>query len=88
MFEQRLARPGRGAFPVVVIRLVADEQDRQLAPADELLEKACHLASAGILPASRLLDGERNRQRADVAEVEIGRQTAGAVLSGWLRFAS
>src|SRR5580658_7732109 len=79
MLKQRFASPGSGAFPVVVVGLVADEKDRKLAPTDELIEKAVCSRRRDFLPFRSLFDGSRNCQRANVAEVQVRRKAAGAI---------
>ena len=67
-----LAGPVVGAVGVVVVGLVADAVDAELAPGDELVE----VAVAGGFEVRVLfgggVDGQRDGLRADVAEVELG----------------
>ena len=79
MLDESLARPGLGAFPVVVVLVVLDEEDGEFAPCDDLIEEAVAGGSRGFAFRAGLFDGEGDGERADVAEVEVGREAAGAV---------
>ncbi len=73
------AGPGVGAARIVVVRLIADEVNRELAPGDEFVEKAvAGRLEVGVLFGSGV-HRESNGERTDVAEVEIGRELGGAV---------
>ena len=73
------ASPVVGAGGVVVVGLVADEVDGELAPGDEFVE----VAVAGGFEVGMFcgggVDGEGDGQWADVAEVEVRGHHAGAV---------
>src|ERR1700761_4744700 len=63
----------------VVIGDMPDEIDRQLAPSDEFVEVGIARGWCGSALLDGLFDGERDGERADVAEVEVRREAAGSV---------
>ena len=62
-------RPLGAAGQAVVVGVARDEVDRQLAADDQLLEVGVHVFPGRV--AAR--DGQRDRQGADVAEMQVGR---------------
>ena len=68
-------RPVGRALDRVVQGIEVYEVDRQLAPGDELIQK---IVFGGARRAA-LFYGERDGVRSDMSEVQIGRETAGAV---------
>ena len=70
-----LQGPGGAALQAVVVRVPGDEVDRQLAADDQLFEIGVDVLAAGVAVPDR----QGACQRADVAEVEVGRQLAGRV---------
>ena len=76
MLRQGTLRPRLQTLHGIVGGIKAHEIDGQLAPDDYLLEK-CFFRRGGRVAA---LHRERNRERAEMPEVEIRRKPAGAVL--------
>ena len=78
MFYERLMSPGFGTLPVVVVAVVFNEQNRKLAPGDYLVEKAIARGLRNLALGKGIFDCERDGDGADVAEVKIRREAAGA----------
>ena len=79
MFHQRLARPRRRALPVVVVRLVAHKQHRQLPPADQLLKiSVCPPRPSALPAATAFFTASAMVSGANVAKMQIRRQPAGS----------
>ena len=97
VFGQRGLGPGGQRFVAVVVGAVGGEVVADLAPGDELIEKGFGviarvppaLAAAGGLggqlvgrPAFAVHQAGKNFVRPDMAEVQVGRQSAGGVCVG------
>jgi len=82
MFHKCFAGPGFGAFPVVVVGVVFDVEDREFAPADDLIEKSLLRFRRNFGFFGCGFDGMGDGERADVAEVEVRRKPAGSVQFG------
>ncbi len=75
VFGQSAVRPGLRAFEIVIVRIEAHQVHRQFAPGDDLIEKRFFVRLGRI----GLFHRQRHRDGADVAEVQVGRKTAGVV---------
>ena len=75
MLSQALVRPGRAGFKVVIVRVESDKINRQFTTDNQLFQISllCRLGGVGFL------DSQRDRVRANVTEVQIGGQAAGAI---------
>ncbi len=86
MFGDSLLRPGFGAGGGVVVGRVAYEVDGELAPDDQLVEVAVSRGAEGWVGFGCGFDCERDGERADVAEVKVGREAGGSVDLGVVAF--
>src|SRR6185437_13603096 len=82
VLDEGLTCPRLGAFPVVVVLVVLDEEDGELAPCDDLVKEAVAGGSRRLALSKGFFDGEGYGEGADVAEVEVGREAAGASCLG------
>ena len=71
-------RPGLGALEGVIVGMESDEVHGQFAPGDDLVEEGFFVG----IGRGGFFDGQGDSDGADVAEVKIGRESAGAVEFG------
>src|ERR1700690_1304198 len=97
VLPQRFLSPSRQGFKLIVVFLQVAAIEAQFTPGDELIEKCfrigAHAPPSGAAavraqgdslrrPSLALCNGRKNLVGGDVAKMQIGRQTARAVLAG------
>ena len=75
MLGKRAVCPVLSTFEIVIIRVVGNEVDCQLAPDEQFVDERFLIGFGRICVAN----GERDCERTDVPEVQIRRKAAGSV---------